>query len=387
MSRNSEYQFVSTDTTALETLLVSIYEKVTKTTVRPASPEKLFIQWVTSIILQERVQTNYAGNQNIPSRADGENLDALGELFYETKRPGAVAAVCTERFYISEVQRSAVLIPKGTRVTDASRVLVWETVEDAYIPIGETSVDVRIQCQTPGTVGNDYSAGQINAVVDLFDYYSGCENIAASDSGSDRLDDDAYYELMRASMDGYSTAGPWGSYIYNAKKVSSEIADVIANSPAPGHVRIYVLMRGGSIATEEMKTAVLEACNPDEVRPMTDFVQMGDPVTVPYNIDLTYYIPVNSPISAAQIEAGVAAAVEEFKAWQSAKLGRDINPSKLYHLLMEAGVKRVELRSPAFTQLRDGRLFPGITYEYADTIPQIAAAGSVSVINGGYEDE
>ena len=32
------------------------------------------------MILQERVQTNYAGNQNIPSRAEGADLDALGEL-------------------------------------------------------------------------------------------------------------------------------------------------------------------------------------------------------------------------------------------------------------------------------------------------------------------
>ena len=387
MSRNSEYQFVSTDTAALEALLVSIYEKITNTTVRPASPEKLFIQWVTSIVLQERVQTNYAGNQNIPSRAEGRDLDALGELFYETTRPGAVAAVCTERFHISEAQSTAILIPKGTRVTDASRNLVWETTEDAYIRIGETFADVRIRCQTPGIIGNDYAEGQINTAVDLIDYYSACENVAVSDSGSDQLDDDAYYELMRASMDGYSTAGPWGGYIYHAKKVSSEIADVIANSPIPGHVRIYVLMKDGTGATEELKNAVLESCNNDKVRPMTDFVQTEDAEAVPYDIDLTYYIQTNSPTSAALIESNVAAAVEEFKAWQSARLGRDINPSHLIHLLMQAGVKRVDLRSPAFTKLRDGRLFPGFTYEYADTIPQVATARSVAVVNGGYEDE
>lgn len=387
MSRNNEYQFVSTDAETLEALLVAVYEKIFKTTVRPASPEKLFIQWVTSIVLQERVQTNYAGNQNIPSRAEGENLDALGELFFESQRPDAQSALCTERFHISEAQASAVLIPAGTRVTDASRTLVWETVSDAYIAIGETCADVPIRCQTPGVIGNDYAVGQINTAVDLIDYYSACENIAVSDSGSDRLDDDAYYELMRASMDGYSTAGSQGGYIYHAKKVSSEIADVVTNSPTPGHVRIYVLMKGGAGAAEEMKNAVLEACSHDEVRPMTDFVQMADPETIAYDIDLTYYIPANSATSAALIEAGVASAVEEFKAWQSARLGRDINPSHLIHLLMRAGVKRVELRSPVFTQLRDGRLFPGLTYEYAETVPQIAAVGSVSVINGGYEDE
>ncbi|MBR2895749.1 MAG: baseplate J/gp47 family protein, partial [Oscillospiraceae bacterium] len=330
MSRNTQYRFVSTDAAQLEGNLIALYEKVTKQTVHPASPERLFLQWMASILLQERVQTNYAGNQNIPCRAEGENLDALGELFFMQKRTEAQCAVCTQRFYISQAQAGAVLVPAGTRVTDQSRHLVWETVQDAYIPAGETWVDVPIRCQTSGAVGNGYAVGQINAVVDLYDYYSGCGNITVSDGGSDRLSDDAYYALMRASMDGYSTAGALGGYIYHAKKVSPEIADVVPNSPMPGHVRIYVLMQDGTIASEEIKSAVLTVCNADKVRSFTDFVQMSDPETVPYDIDLTYYVPFQSAISAAQIEANVAQAVEEYQRWQSGRLGRDINPSELY---------------------------------------------------------
>ena len=386
MSRNSLYQFVSTDTTALETFLVSAYEKITGTTVHPASPERLFLQWMASILLQERVQTNYAGNQNIPSRAEGENLDALGELFYAQERPQAQCAVCTQRFYISQAQPGAVLVPVGTRVTDQSKHLVWETVQDAYVPVGETWVDVPIRCQTPGAIGNGYAAGQINAVVDLYSYYSGCENITVSDGGSDRLSDDAYYELMRASMDGYSTAGAKGGYIYHAKKVSPEIADVVPNSPMPGYVYIYVLMQDGTIAGEEIKRAVLAACNQDKTRAMTDFVQMGDPELVPYDIDLTYYVPLGSAVGAAQIEANVAAAIEEYIRWQKEKLGRDVNPSHLTRLVMQAGAKWVELRSPSFMRLRDGRNFPE-NYAFIDTVPQVAAVRNISVRNGGYENE
>ena len=389
MSRNSQYQFVSTDTKKLEAALIAAYEKITKTTVRPASPEKLFIQWVTNIIIQERVLTNYTGNQNIPSRAEGENLDALSELFYVTTRPDAEPAVCTVRFYISEAQNTAILVPAGTRVTDASRTLFWETTEDAYVAIGETHVDVRVRCQTPGTIGNDYAAGQLNTIVDVYDYYSGCENITASDSGSDRLDDDAFYELMRASMDGYSTAGPTGGYIYHAKRVSSEIADVVTNAPAPCYVRIYVLMNDGTIAGEELKIAVEEACSQDKVRPQTDYVKAKDPAAVPYDIDLTYYLPSHSNVSAATFEAAVADAVERYKVWQGTKLGRDINPSKLYEFLMATGIKRVEIRKPVFTKLRDGKLPLGVIYDLDDptTVPQVATIGNTSIVNGGYEDE
>lgn len=231
MSRNTEYQFLSTDTAALESLMIAAYEKLMGVSVKPASPDMLFIKWVASIILQERVKCNYVGNQNIPSRAEGENLDALGELFYVADRPDAQAAVCVMRFHISEAQGTAILVPAGTRVTDISATLYWETVQDAYIAIGDTYVDVQVRCQTVGTEGNGYAIGQINTIVDLYDYYSACENITVSDEGADRASDEEYYEIMRASMDAYSTAGAAGAYEYHAKKVSTEIADVKAVRP------------------------------------------------------------------------------------------------------------------------------------------------------------
>lgn len=378
MSRNSEYQFVPTDPETLVALLVSAYEKITGATVRPGSPERLFIQWISNIIIQERVLNNYTGNQNIPSRAEGKNLDALGELFLAHERPAAKAAVCTERFSISEPQTTAILIPAGTRVTDTGNTLVWETEEDMYIPIGETHVDVHIRCQTAGTVGNGYAAGQINTLMDLYDYYSECANLTQSDGGANEATDEEYYALMRVSMDGYSCAGAMGGYIYFAKQVSTEIADVVANSPDPGVVKLYVLMDGGEIATREVKDAVLAACSAAEVRPLSDRVFVEDAECVEYDIAFTYYTQSGSTKSAAEIAAAVSGAVEKYTAWQCAKLGRDVNPSHLAGLLMQTGIKRFDISSPGFIQLRDGR---------DDSVPQVARVGGITITNGGYEDE
>lgn len=154
--RNPEYQFVSADAATLEESMISMYEKLTGLTVMPASPEKLFISWVTSVIVQAYVTMNYIGNQNIPSRAEGDNLDALGELFYAVKRPQAQSAVCVERFSISEAQSVDIVVPIGTRVTDASRTLVWQTTADAIIVAGTTYTDVQLRCQSSGAVGNGY---------------------------------------------------------------------------------------------------------------------------------------------------------------------------------------------------------------------------------------
>ena len=378
IKRNPAYQFVSTDTNGIISDLIEGYELIMKSTVRPASPEMQLIRWVAHIIIQERMLNNWTGNQNIPSRADGANLDALAELTYIQSRPAAKPAACTMRFLISEPQEQAILIPAGTRVTDKGNTLIWETLADHYVSAGESFIEAEVRCQTPGIVGNGYAAGQINTLVDVYEYYSKCTNTNVSDGGSDVPTDEEYYELMRASMDAYSCAGARGSYEYFAQQVSTEIGDVIANSPTPGVVKLYVLMDDGTLATDEIKAAVLAACNADTVRPLTDQVFVEDAEPVSYNIDFTYYIQTGSGKSAADVQAAVNAAVNGYVHWQDTKLGRDINPDELREYLYHTGIKRIELAAPAFTALRDGR---------NRTVPQVARARTVTIMNGGYEDE
>lgn len=380
----SDYEFIQTDTTALVNSLIAAYEQMTGVTVHPASPERLFIAWVADIIIQTRVAINYAANQNIPSRAVGENLDALAELFYTRQRPAAKPASCTVRFSISEPQQSAILIPAGTRITDLANTLIWETSADAYITAGTSSVDVPVCCQEPGTVGNGYVAGQLNTVVDVFPYYVTCSNTTTTDGGTNAATDEEFFELLRASEDAYSTAGPMGAYIYWAKSVSTEIADVKAICPMvdgelqAGHVEIYALMDDGTIATDTIKALILAACNDDKVRPLTDLVAVKDPTKVQYDIALTYYISSDTTTAASEIQAQVEAAVDAYVAWQCARLGRDINPSKLVSLIMATGVKRVEVTSPTFRRLKDGS---------DHSTPEVATLRNRTVTSGGYEDD
>lgn len=460
MSRTSEgYQFVDTDAAAITAQLVSLYEVMAGHGLSPASPEMLILRWVATVVIQERVLNNYTGQQNLASEALSENLDILGSILYGLVRPAAKPATATERFTISEAQGVPILIPAGTRVTDSEGELYFATTEDAYIPEGDTYIDLHVECQTPGVSGNGYVVGQLNQIVDVFDYYTACANITESADGSDEATDDEYYDLMVASLDGYSCAGAEGAYVYHAMKVSTEIADVKAVVPrrtvkvtkdvwthgsakaafigAPsllqntlevytasggtlatldddytlstsddglltitllstgilysrstiyieadyleaGKVALYVLMNDGTIATTETKNAVLAACNAAEARPMTDTVEVRDPEAVTYNIDLTYYIPSNAATSSADIQEKVNQAVADYKAWQSERLGRDINPSHLISLLMQTGIKRVALTAPAFTVLHDGT---------DHSVPQIATCGTVTVTNGGFENE
>lgn len=381
---HSDYEFIQTDTTALVNTLIAAYEKLTGVTVQPASPERLFIAWVADIIVQTQVNINYAANQNIPSRAVGENLDALAELFYTQKRPAAKAASCTVRFSISEPQQSAILIPSGTRITDAANTLIWETAADAYILAGESLVDVPVRCQEAGTVGNGYVVGQLNTVVDVFPYYVTCANVTTTDGGTNAATDAEFFALLKASEDAYSTAGPMGAYEYWAKSVSTEIADVKAICPIrngeiqAGHVAIFALMDDGTIATDTIKALILAACNDDKVRPLTDLVSVEDPLRVQYDVALTYYISSDTTTAASEIQAQVEAAVDAYVAWQCGRLGRDINPSKLVSMLMATGIKRVDVTAPVFRQINDGS-------DHA--VPEVATLRNLTISSGGYEDD
>ena len=126
-----------------------------------------------------------------------------------------------------------------------------------------------------------------------------------------------------------------------------------------------------------MLSTVLAALNDDSVRPLTDHVTVLAPETIEYSIDLTYYVPADA--NAESVAAAVIDAVDKYKAWQSEKLGRDINPDQLLYLLKQAGVKRAEIREPAFVLVGDGR---------NNTAVQVAVASSEeSIQNGGYEDD
>lgn len=379
MSRNTAHEFISVSESAIQAEVELMFTALTGQAVGASTPQKLFCQWITSILVQAYTRINVAGNQNIPSRAEGEDLDALGELYFSKTRPEATAATVTVRFTLSAPQASTVVIPAGTRVAKTSDTsIIFATQSEATVAIGDTYADVLCVCQTAGKAGNGIATGAITTCIDPFPYYASCANIDASEGGADAATDDEYYDLMTASEDAYSCAGSRGSYIYWAKSVSNAIKDVVVNSPAAGQVNIYALMDDGTPAGTEIKTAIAAACSADEVRPLTDQVVVDDPTEVTYNIDITYYISRESALSAAMISEAVEKAVEDYKAWQCARIGRDVNPSKLIQMVIAAGAKRVVVNSPTFTSLNDGS---------DDSTPDLAVIGTCTVTNGGYEDD
>jgi phage-related baseplate assembly protein len=375
-----DIEFIETDTETIISNMIALYEELQKADgredyqVRPGSPERLFISWMAAIVVQQRTLINETAKMNVPRYAakseDEDYLDSLAELFKDTQRLEASPASAIFRFYISEAQTQSIIVPAGTRIS-FDGVIIFATSEVLEIKAGELSGEVEAVCTQAGTVGNGLAAGQVKEVVDKFDYYQKAENITTTSGGAEKEDNESYYERMRESMESFSTAGPVNGYIYWTKTVSAAVSDVAVTSPEACVVDVRVLLQDGQEATPAVLKEIEEALNASDIRPLTDVVTVSAPETVDFSVDATFYISQPNKDSATTIEKAIREAVETYITWQTSKMGRDINPSYLTKLMMDAGAKRVEVRQPTFQTVED---------------IAVGKLASKTVLNGGLED-
>ncbi|MGS3290663.1 baseplate assembly protein [Klebsiella michiganensis] len=169
---------------------------------------------------------------------------------------------------------------------------------------------------------------------------------AATDSADAVMESDEALRLRaQAAFEGMSVAGPSAAYEYFARSASGLVADVRATSPSPAEVVVAVLStEGDGTASAELLTAVANAVNDEEVRPLGDRVTVQSAVIVPYEIDATLYLypgPESEPIMNAAM-----ASLRTFLAGNDKKIGRDIVRSAISAALHVQGVQRVVINSP-----------------------------------------
>ena len=209
--------------------------------------------------------------------------------------------------------------------------------------------------------------------MDPIPYVASVTNTTATEGGAEIESDDDLAERVFLAPGAYSTAGPEDGYLYHAKAYSAAIGDVVATSDqAAGTVDIVFIMADGSTPGEEMIEGLEGYLQGKTIRPMTDLVRVAAPQEVQYTINLTYYINRSDSAKAVTIQAEVAKAVDNYKTWQRA-IGRDINPSQLVRMVMDAGAKRVTVTAPEYTAV--------------DATKVSALQGDAVINYGGLEDD
>jgi len=152
-----------------------------------------------------------------------------------------------------------------------------------------------------------------------------------------------FRKRIQLSVEGLSTAGPVGAYIYHALKVTG-IKDVGGDTPSAGVVRVVVLAdRATGVPTSGELAAVSTALNAESIRPLTDTVQVQAASIVNYTVTATIYVSAGP--DAATVLANCNASIAAYTAAQF-RIDSDINLSGIYAALHIEGVNKVVLASP-----------------------------------------
>lgn len=364
-------KFVDYDAGAVESSIIGDYETIAQRTLAPGDPVRLFLESLAYEISLLRFQIDWSAKQNLLAYASEEYLDALGALV-GVERLGASAAQTTLEFTLSGVLDFSVIIPAGTQVTPDNSIY-FATDYAIIIVAGLTSGQVTATCQTIGTAGNGFVAGQIDNLVDPIAYVESATNITVSLGGTETELDDRLRGRVQAAAETFAVAGPELAYVERAKAARSDIIDVSAYSPSPGQVYVHPLMEGGELPDQDALDDVAAELTDKKRRPLTDSVTVSAPTAVSYDLELTYYIETGSAALAASIQEAVAEAAGKYKDWQSAAIGRDIDPGYLIALVRSVtGVKRVAVTSPA----------GAVTLDH----DEVAQLGTESITYGGLEE-
>lgn len=148
---------------------------------------------------------------------------------------------------------------------------------------------------------------------------------------------------IQLALEGFSTAGPEGAYIFHALRVAA-VKDAAVASPDPGDVVVTILGReGNGAADSETIDAVTALLNDEDVRPLTDNVTVQSATIVNYSITAEL-VTLPGPDPELVLD-DAQAAIEAYVA--DNRIGRDITLSGIYAALHRSGVERVNLTTPS----------------------------------------
>lgn len=157
--------------------------------------------------------------------------------------------------------------------------------------------------------------------------------------------DNRFRARAQLALEGFTTAGPMGSYVFWGLSASASVKDIGVESPSPGQVLITVLSTDGDGTPNAALLDTVDATlNDDNVRPLTDQVVVQAASIVAYDLDatLTLYEGPDAEVVRAAADDAVTAYVAAHHL-----LGHDITISGLHAALHQPGVQNVTLASPA----------------------------------------
>ncbi|MBF0444379.1 MAG: baseplate J/gp47 family protein [Magnetococcales bacterium] len=157
-------------------------------------------------------------------------------------------------------------------------------------------------------------------------------------------DDANLRKRTQLSLEGITTAGSSGSYVFHTLSASGLVKDVDIYSPAPGQVTVTVLStQGDGVPDQELLDVVTAALNHEDVRPLTDQLTVLPATIITYTVGAV--LEVGEGPDAELIRQEAQTAITAYVA-DVHSLGKKVALSGIYAALHVAGVDRVTISQP-----------------------------------------
>lgn len=359
----ADINYVETDSAKIYTTVIEQLMDYCNEPLYPGDERRIFAEGMVAVLVNMFNMFNDRARQRALRYARGAVLDAIGERL-DAVRAAPANAYATFRFTVSATRSESIIIPAGTRITSDGSVY-FATEAAAVLPAGAQFVDLSAVCTTGGSAYNGLPVGSIATLVDLIPYIEGASNISITTGGDDGEPytvegDNRYRERIRLAPSKLSTAGPESGYRYWVLTADPDIVDVAIDCPEelPNTVNLYPLMKGGGLPDEETLQKVLDAVNGQKIRPMTDHVFAIPPTQIEYRVELKYYCTKDDEALLVEAIEGEGGAIDQYNAWQTAALDRDIDPDQLRSFIFAArddsgavGRVRMNVVQPTFVEL------------------------------------
>jgi len=157
-------------------------------------------------------------------------------------------------------------------------------------------------------------------------------------------EDGAFRKRILLSLEGLSTAGPEGAYIFHALSADGRVKDARAVSTAPAQVTVTILSyQANGAASDDLLQVVRNVLNSDDIRPISDEVIVQSAEIIEYDLiaNITFF-----PGPSHQPVLDLINAKWADYASVSHRIGFSLQDSAVKAALHQQGVWRIEVVSP-----------------------------------------
>jgi len=270
--------------------------------------------------------TNERIRQQFLAFATGSNLDHIGITRFGVERLSGIKPKASVKFSLSQAQDYDVVLPANLMLGNGKDISYL--VEDVVIKAGSLEGEGIIELNEE----IEFKDVKTEMILTPIAWVVTAKQLTPFAGGANPEDDERYRERIWLSRERRTTAGSRLMYEFYAKSADVRVKEVNIENGGAGAVKVCYH------ADEDITDVVENYLNGDEIRPLTDRVEVEKAVVKEILIEATL---IARDLSLVDLEA----VKKKFEVYEE-KFNIFLSVPKIYDLLTDENIVDVDLKTP-----------------------------------------